>query len=676
MAIPIRCFLALLIGALTCRAVSQTNVGWPTYGGDPGGQRYSSATEINRSNVNTLRVAWIYHTHALDRYRPGARSAAFETTPVLFRNSLYLTTPFDAVIALDAATGQEHWIYDPKLAKQSEGGLITSRGVAMWDGSGSGPCSTRAFVGTLDARLIAIDAVDGKACNDFGIGGVVSLTEGVAHQEGHGYGVTSAPTVVGDVVVVGSSIADNQYVDAEMGVVRGFSARSGRLLWTWDPIPWAMTQKLRTGGANAWSTISSDADLGLIYVPTGSASPDYYGGMRPGDNRDADSVVALDAKTGQKRWAFQVVHHNVWDYDVASEPLLFTWRGTTPAIAVNTKMGQVFVLDRRTGAPLFPVEERMVPQSDVPGEQTSATQPFSSLPRLGPMTMQDGPAGWQRDAKNTHSCDEQLQALRYEGMYTPPSLKGSVEFPGALGGVNWGGAAFDQVSGIMYANNNRYAYAVWLAPPAPIWKLPWVIIAILLGAGCLKTRSWRPGWGFLLAALLIGVMAMERVLLFKLIWPEIFLKASVQAPFGDDHSPNKGAPYALHRKPIRDVDGHPCTKTPWGALTAMNLNTGKKLWETSEGTIVDGVDTGSIGLSGPIVTAGGLVFTAATKQPLLRAFDSATGIELWQGKLPVPAQATPMTYEVGNRQFIVISAGGHGSFGTEQGDSVIAFSLP
>jgi quinoprotein glucose dehydrogenase len=684
--------LLLASGSMTS---GQAASDWPTYGGDAGGQRYSRLTDITPANVTTLRPAWVYHTHALDSARLGHRSAAFESTPILFHGALYLTTPFDVVIALDPATGAERWQYDPQLPPIGEGNLVTSRGVASWDGGGQGACASRLFLGTLDARLIALDAVDGHPCQDFGDNGQITLKNGVQHKEGATYAITSAPTVVGNVVVVGSSIPDNQAVDVEMGTVRGFDVRTGRLLWAWDPIPWALGQTPRTGAGNAWSTISADPALGLIYVPTGSAAPDYYGGMRPGDNRDADSVVALDAATGRKRWAFQVVHHNPWDYDVAAEPVLFTWRDNTPAIAVTTKMGQVFVLDRRTGVPLFPVAESPVPKTDVPGETASSTQPISSLAAVGPTTLDYPSNGWQRDPRNADYCATQMRALRYEGMYTPPSLGGSVEFPGPLGGVNWGSPAFDPQSGILYANNNRYPYQATLIPqsaePSSTKSTPLIdlyrlllvgrrkfkiaLAVLLVLAGCVLRRSWLPGWWFGAAALLVVAII---VLGSQLAARDRYAAEtrSLHAPFGDDLSPNRGAPYLIHRKPILDYDGLPCTNPPWSALTAIDLNTGKKLWEVPVGTLVAGAKTGTVGLGGPIVTAGGLVFTAATKDAFLRAFDAKTGEQLWQGPLPVPAQSTPMSYKAGGKQFLVIAAGGHGTFGTPQGDSLVAFALP
>jgi quinoprotein glucose dehydrogenase len=371
--------VGLLLTISVPAAPSQTSdAQWPTYGGDAGGQRYSTAKQISRRNVLRLHPVWTYHTHALDSHRPGSRSAAFETTPVLFHGSLYLTTPFDEIIALNPSTG---WRYQPPLSELNEGDLITSRGVATWDGGGAGECAQRIFTGTDDGQLVGVDAATGRPCEGFGEHGSVDLKVGLAGLA-RVFHVTSAPTVLGDVVVVGSSIPDNIAVKMARGTVRAYDVRTGRQVWTWEPIPWATTQKMPTGAGNVWSTIAADPALGLLYLPTGSASPDYYGGMRPGNDRDADSVVAVEAATGRKVWAFQVVHHNLWDYDVPSEPLLFTWHGNVPAVAVTTKMGMVFVLDRRTGTPLFPVEERPVPKSDVEGEVASATQPFSSLPPL------------------------------------------------------------------------------------------------------------------------------------------------------------------------------------------------------------------------------------------------------------------------------------------------------
>jgi len=669
--------------------------GWPTYGGDQGGQRYSTAKEIDRGNVMRLHPVWTYHTHALDSHRVGSDSASFETTPLLFRGSLYLTTPFDEIIALDPVTGAEHWRYQPPLAGLYEGAMITSRGVATWDGGGKGVCAARIFIATLDGQLVAVDASTGQPCAGFGEHGRVDLKDGLTGNDRE-LSVTSAPTVLENVVVVGSSIQDGARVDIAKGTVRAYDVRTGQPLWTWEPIPWGAKQKMPTGAGNVWSTIAADPALGLLYLPTGSASPDYYGGMRPGEGRDADSIVALEAKTGRKIWAFQLVHHDLWDYDVPSEPLLFTWHGNVPAVAVTTKMGMVFVFDRRTGTPLFSVEERAVPKSDVEGEATSPTQPFSSLPPLSPLTMPtDGP-NLQRGKADADFCREQMAGLRYDGMYTPPSLKGSLQFPGAVGGVNWGSAAYDPTSGILYANTNRLPYFAQLIVRNPSFPARIMqefarargllvlgllfVIGLILWLVLRKRRNL--GWiGCLvmlvsMAAFFYGVSQRRaKSLRFKLETSVQYALRAMHVGFGQDFAPQYGAPYKLYRHPILDHHGLPCTPGLWGTVAALNLQTGKMVWQHVHGSQVPGKQTGSVSLGGVIVTAGGLVFSAGTREPLLRAYDAATGDELWKGDLPVPAQATPMTYELNGRQFVVIAAGGHGLWGTKIGDAVVAFAL-
>ncbi len=425
--------------------------------------------------------------------------------------------------------------------------------------------------------------------------------------------------------------------------------------------------------------------------------------MRPGDDRDADSVIAIEAATGRKVWAFQVVHHNVWDYDVPSEPLLFIWHGNVPAVAVTTKMGMVFVLDRRTGSPLFPVEERPVPQSDVAGEQTSKTQPFSTLPSLSPLNMPTDGTAPDRGRDDQDFCREQMADLRYDGIYTPPSLAGSLVFPGAIGGVNWGSAAYDPSSGILYANTNRLPYFVQLIRPQNSTDLMVLVIkylssrpqtllffSVLLFLGLILAfkRHRVPSQTVVLfiltcaAALTFGLFQrheeqkkMERARRLAPRTPEEAKRISLPPAFGDDHSPEQFAPYSLFRHPIVDHQGISCAAEPWGTLAALNLQTGQMAWEQPHGTQIAGKQTGSPSLGGIIVTAGGLLFSAGTPEPLLRAYDAATGEELWEGELPVPAQATPMTYEVKGRQFVVIAAGGSGLWGTKQGDAVVAFGV-
>jgi quinoprotein glucose dehydrogenase len=680
-------------------AGSAVGEGWPTYGGDPGGLRFSKSSQITRGNVGRLHSVWTFHTHAVKGDIKPTEMPSFETTPVLSGDTLYLTSPYDVVFALDAHTGAERWRFDPKLPKLTDFSIVTSRGVALWPlATAPEPnlpaCSHRVFVGTLDARLMAIDAAYGHICPGFGDHGTVDLRLGVHFQNIGYYGMTSPPTVIGNVVVVGSTIGDNQQVDIESGVVRGYDAITGKLLWSWEPLPWAQSQKVRTGAGNVWSVISADPTLGLVYLPTGSAAPDLYGGMRPGDNRDANSIVALDAATGKKVWAFQVVHHDIWDYDIASEPVLFTWRGTTPAIAVTTKMGMIFLFDRRTGQPLIPVEERPVPQSDIPNEQTSPTQPFQNIPSLAPLVMNvmDSLA-YQRPAADVELCRKQIAGLRYEGIFTPATLHGTLNYPGPTGGVNWGGAAIDPTTGILYANTNRLASVIRLVPrhgadhivgeiesylrAVGIWvvshrKLWTLIFLCVLIVSCVRRRSLNPGWvpvivGMILVGVLIGRYRYETQ-----VRPAV---SPTVDHFGYELSPQRKSPYLIERHPLIDSRGFSCTPAPWGGITAVNLNTLTKVWEKPLGTMVPNQQTGIRSFGGPIVTASGLVITAGAEDFWLRVFDSATGEELQKIPLPVPAVATPMTYTLDGRQYIVVAAGGHGDGSVPLGDSLMAFAV-
>jgi quinoprotein glucose dehydrogenase len=460
---------------------------------------------------------------------------------------------------------------------------------------------------------------------DFGANGTVDLNKDAATQTEWtgGYQVTSPPAIYHDLVIVGSSIADNWRVDTGRGIVRAFDVRSGKLRWTWDPIPWAKDTTPRTGAGNAWAVFSVDAAHDLVFVPTGSAAPDYFGGIRKGDDKWADSVVALRASTGKFVWGFQVVHHDLWDYDVAAQPTLFTWKDGTPAVVINTKMGHVFVLNRLTGAPLLPIEERPVPQSDIPGEQSWPTQPFSTI-SLVPEKF-DATDAWGPKPEDAKWCRDKIAASRNEGIFTPPSLRGTVQAPGNVGGVNWGSAAYDPQHHVMIANTNRLIAWVKLIPRAEY------------AAEVHKDQDNR-----------------------------------IYGEFGDQEP----SPYGLYRTFLFSPSGTPCNRPPWGTTEAVDLFTGKVVWDVPLGTLVPGQKTGSINLGGPMVTAGGLVFTSATIDPHLHAFDSETGKELWSYDLPAAANATPMTYVWKGKQFLVICAGGHGKLGSKQGDFVIAFSLP
>ena len=608
---------------------SPADSGWASYGHDAGGTRYSAALQINRENVGQLKVAWTYRTGALDGVDDDVkRNAAFEATPILVDGRLYLATPFDHVIALDPETGKKTWEYDPKLNTHgfSE---TTSRGVSAWRDSAAKtgqPCRLRIFVGTLDARLIAVDGETGKPCTDFGAGGQVDLTKDVNLRDAGQYQVTSAPAIAGDLVITGSSIGDNRAVELERGIVRAFDVRSGKQRWSWDPIPWASKSSPRSGAGNAWSTLSVDAEHDLVFIPTGSASPDYYGGLRRGDNKWANSVVALHASSGEFVWGFQVVHHDLWDYDVASQPTLFAWRDATPAVAITTKMGRVFVLNRLTGTPLLPVEERPVPKSDIPGEDASPTQPASTISMV-PEKLSPEDA-WGRTPEEKEACADKIRAARSEGIFTPPSVKGSIVFPGSVGGVNWGGAAYDPQRHLLVMDTNRLAIFV------------------------------------------------------RLILREKY-DADIQASTSNDRSHGEwgrqaGTPYAMFRTPLIGPSETLtlCSPPPWGTVAAVDLFTGKKAWDVPLGSFVPGMNTGTVTLGGPIITAGGIVFSAATMDNAIRAFDADSGKEIWKYDLPAGGQATPMTYTVNGKQYLVIAAGGHGKLGTKQGDYVLAFTLP
>ena len=614
---------------------------WGTYGGNLAGQHYSSLCQINKGNVSRLRVAWTFHTGTFAK--PGAANsrASFEANPIYWNGLLYLDTPFDEIFALDAFTGQKRWSFDPAIDRNVTINIATSRGVALWHSSiNRGTCAHRVFVATLDRRLISVDANSGSPCRDFGNNGTVDLTAGLNLKDSTWYEFTSPPTVVGNAVILGSSSGDNQAIEVPTGAVRAFDTRSGKLLWLWEPLPWAVHTHPRTGSGGAWSVISADVEHGLIFVPTGSPSLDFYGVQRPGDNRDANSVVALNAATGKRVWGFQVVHHDLWDYDIAAEPLLFTFRGTTPAVAITTKTGMVFVLNRLTGEPLYPVYEKPVPQSNIPGEKTSPTQPFSSLPPLAPLTLSAG------DVPDKF-CRDKIDGLVIKGIYTPVELKPTLLYPGSIGGVNWGSPAFDPDTATMYVNVNRLAYEVRLIPRDP------------------SLESWLFTMGL------------------RLDWYRSHHNPVGPPPNqlfrppdggGKELNTQDGSPYLMFREPLTTPSGLPCNPQPWGELVAFNLNTGKKEWARPLGTMVAGKETGSVSVGGPI-SAAGLIFSAATVEPLLRVFDKQMGAELWKGALPAPAQSTPMTYMTHGRQFIVVCAGGHGAIGTPQGDAVVAFAL-
>lgn len=598
---------------------------WRAYGGDAEGTRYAPLDGIHRDNVAHLQTAWTYRTGDV---MPGPSGSRFQATPLMVDGRLLVSTPFGRVIALQPDTGDELWQFDPRVDLEGDYGDFANRGVAYWRderASGDEGCRQRVFVASIDARLIALDAATGRPCDGFGVRGEVSLQRGLHNAPRYQgeYQVTSPPAVVRDVVVVGSAIADNQRVDAPSGVVRGFDVRTGRLRWTWEPMVG------RTGAANAWSIMSVDVERDLVFVPVGSASPDFYGGERPGDNRHANSIVALRGSTGELVWAFQVVHHDLWDYDVASQPILVTLRrdgGDVPAVVQATKMGHVFVLHRETGVPLFPVEERPVPASDVPGERAAPTQPFPPEAfALAPDRFDASLAWGITDADLAH-CRQQLQGVRAEGMFTPPSLRGTVIYPGNVGGSHWGGVSWDPVRQRLLAPTNRLPFLVRLVPRAGL------------------------------------------------------ADARAQATAGVETAPQRGTPYGMQREVLRAPSGLPCSPPPWGVLTALDLDGGARAWERPLGSLPtshpDASTWGSVNLGGVLVTGGGLAFVAATLDGHIRAFDVDTGDVRWSAPLPAGGHALPMTYRYSGRQYVVIVAGGHPRIGMPAADHVVAFALP
>jgi quinoprotein glucose dehydrogenase len=622
--------------------------GWTAYGHDAFGSRYSPLTQITRENVDKLAVAWTYRTG--DAKIETRSTVKFEATPLMVDGTLYLSTPLGRVIALDPERGTLRWTFDAHIDPNAGWGDFTNRGVSTWVDArtpATATCHRRIYANTIDARIIALDAKTGKLCAAFGNAGTVNLRRGLRNTpfEAAEYQLTSPPAVINGLLVTGSSVADNSRTNAASGEVRAFDARTGALRWTWDPVPrdstdsawttWRGVMAHSTGAANAWSVIVADSARDLVFIPTSSPSPDYYGGERIGDNRYANSVVAIRASTGKVVWHFQTVHHDIWDYDNASPPALVTLvrdGKRVDAVLQATKTGQLFVLDRDTGKPIFPVEERPVPPSTIFGERVSATQPFNSvLPALSRQTLPIDSV-WGATPADRDACLAQMRPLKNDGPFTPPSFQGTVAVPSNVGGAHWGGLAFDPTRQLAVVPVNQIAAFVQL------------IRLDEFDTTLARTNSSR---------------------------------------LGDQYTRMHGTPYVMRRRILRAPSGLPCSPPPFGSLVALDLRGGTIAWTKPLGDIrslskelsslPNGL--GSPNLGGPIVSAGGLVFVGAAMDPVLRAFDVETGQELWKGKLPGGARATPMTFQATNgKQYVVVCVGGGDEWG--KGDYVVAFALP
>lgn len=621
------------------RAFASGIADWQHYGNTLGGTRFSEAAEITPANAGKLERVWTYRTGTKN---PGL---GFEATPLMIGDSLYLCTPDNIVISLDPDTGRRLWQLDP-------GGVVPPtthcRGVGYYHvPDANGPCARRILSTTGDARLLALDAESGRPCAGFGAKGAVDLKLGMGDARNGYYYVSSAPEVIADNIIVGGWVLDGQHVGEPSGVIRAYNARTGKLAWAWDmgrpdgrglPPP---GQTYSRGTPNSWAPISGDEALGLVYLPMGNSTPDYWGAHRSATSeRYASSIVALDARTGAVRWSFQTVHHDLWDYDVPAQPTLVDLPVAgriVPALLQPTKRGELFLLDRRNGRPLAPVKERNVAQGAARGDWTSPTQPFSTgMPSLSEIELNERTM-WGATPLDQLWCRIKFRQARYDGPMTPPGLKPTITYPGYLGGMNWGGASVDPDRHLAVVNWNRVANYTRLVPRAE--------------AGAIQ--------------------------------PSITGGAHAGDPV-----PQIGTPFALLTAAFLSPLGIPCTEPPFGMIGVVDLTRRKMLWQQPLGSAAD---SGPLGYrshlplwmgvpnqGGALVTRSGLIFIAASQNRAIWAFELSTGRKLWEARLPAGGHATPMTYvsPKSGRQFIVLAAGGNASLQSGSGDYVMGFALP
>jgi quinoprotein glucose dehydrogenase len=643
--------------ALAVNDVSPLRTGqdWPAYGGSFSARRYSPLKEINRDNVASLKRVWDFHTGDLP-VRNTRHTYGSENTPLKVGDTLYLCTPKDLVIALDPATGKQRWRFDPNVPDENIPYTAACRGVSYYavpNADPSSDCATRIIEGTLDARIIEIDARTGKRCQQFGHGGEVDTAIGIGRHDPGMYSITSAPTIVKGIIVTGHQILDGQKRDAPSGVILGYDASTGDLKWSWDmvkpdaPAMPPMGQTYTRGTPNMWTTASGDEHLGLVYVPLGISAVDYWSSSRSDREKQfGTSLVAIDVTTGKPAWSFQTVHNDVWDYDLGSQATLVdfpTDHGDVPALVLPSKRGDVFVLDRKTGKPLAGVEERAVPQGGVEPGQRSKTQPFSLYHTLAQRNLTERDM-WGMSPIDQMICRIQFRRASYQGIFTPPTDRPHyIEYPGYNGGSDWGGVAVDPARGVIIANYNDMPNYNRLVP---------------------RDEANRLGWT-----------------------PRDQTRGRIGGVEGAG-DPQAGTPYAINinagwRLPFT---GLLCKQPPYGGIRAIELRTGKTLWDRPLGEArTNGpfnipsllpITIGTPNNGGAVVTAGGLIFIAAATDNLIRAIDITSGKTVWQAKLPAGGQATPMTYEANGRQYLVIMAGGHHFMETPVGDQVVAYALP